>query len=144
MIGIVITGHGHFPSGILSAVELVAGKPENVVCIDFTSGQSSDELKEALTHGIVALEGEDVLILADLVGGTPFNMSAMVKQELSEKNIRLIAGLNMPALVEAVFSRGMSDLDHLADMVKTAGVNGVVDFSALSNEEETVEFDGGL
>ena len=35
MIGIVVTGHGHFPSGLLSAIELVAGKPENVTAVDF-------------------------------------------------------------------------------------------------------------
>ena len=38
MIGIVVTGHGHFPSGLLSAIELVVGRPENVAAVDFVGG----------------------------------------------------------------------------------------------------------
>ena len=45
MTGIIITGHGHFPTGLLSAVSLVAGKPEKVEAVDFTEGMSSEELK---------------------------------------------------------------------------------------------------
>ena len=44
MVGIVITGHGHFPGGILSAVELVAGKQDRVIGVDFEAGQSSGTL----------------------------------------------------------------------------------------------------
>ena len=44
MTGIIITGHGHFPTGLLSAVSLVAGKPEKVEAVDFTEGMSSEEL----------------------------------------------------------------------------------------------------
>ena len=48
MTGIIITGHGHFPTGLLSAVSLVAGKPEKVEAVDFTEGMSSEELKGQL------------------------------------------------------------------------------------------------
>ena len=52
MIGIVVTGHGHFPSGLLSAIELVAGKPENVAAVDFEGGQSQADLQTALDAAI--------------------------------------------------------------------------------------------
>lgn len=144
MVGIVITGHGHFSSGILSAVELVAGKPEQVVCVDFEAGQSSADLKEAMTAAVESLEGNEILILADLVGGTPFNTAAALKQEMSGKHIRLIAGTNMPVVVEAVFSRMAAGLDDLASMAAAAGANGVVDFDQLGNDEEEPQFEGGL
>ena len=99
MIGIVVTGHAHFPSGLLSAVELVAGKPEDVVGIDFESGQSSDDLRAALRTAVESLEGEEVLILADLVGGTPFNTAVLLKEQIPEKKIRVLAGINMAGLI---------------------------------------------
>lgn len=144
MVGIVITGHGHFPSGILSAVELVAGKPDQVAGVDFESGQSSADLKEAMAAAVESLEGDEVLILADLVGGTPFNTAAALKQEISGKRIRLIGGTNMPVVIEAVFSRMAAGLDDLASMVVAAGTNGVVDFEQLGSDEEEPQFEGGF
>ena len=43
MVGILITGHGNFPSGSLSAVNLVAGNPGNVSAVDFVEGMSAEE-----------------------------------------------------------------------------------------------------
>ena len=144
MVGIVITGHGHFPSGIISAVELVAGKPDQVVGVDFESGQSAADLKEAMEAAVESLEGDEILVLADLVGGTPFNTAAALKQEISGKRIRLIAGTNMPMVVETVFSRMAAGLDDLAAMVTAAGISGVVDFDQLGNDEEETQFEGGF
>ena len=79
MTGIIITGHGHFPTGLLSAVSLVAGKPEKVEAVDFTEGMSSEELKGQLREAAGRLDEKEILILADLTGGTPFNMAAAVK-----------------------------------------------------------------
>ena len=73
MTGIIVTGHGKFPEGILSAISLVAGKPDNTAAVNFEMGQSSEDLKGSMTRAMESLEGDEVLILADLVGGTPFN-----------------------------------------------------------------------
>lgn len=144
MTGIIVTGHGHFPSGILSAVDLVAGKPENVVGVDFEGGQSTDDLKTAMRAAIESLEGEDILILADLVGGTPFNTAVLLHNEMTEKHIRVMAGVNMAALVEAIFSRGFAAFDELIPMVKKAGADGIVDIDSLSEGVEDKEFEDGL
>ncbi len=144
MIGIVITGHGHFPRGILSAVELVAGKQDQIVSVDFEEGQSSGMLKEALLAAVEGMEGDEVLILSDLAGGTPFHMAAEVKQEQKGKHIRLLAGTNMAVVIEAVFSRMGAGLDTLAEMAAEAGIRGVVDFERLRDEEETTQFEEGI
>ena len=57
MTGIIVTGHGHFPAGILSAIALVAGKPENTAGVDFKEGCSSSDLKEAMKLAMESLEG---------------------------------------------------------------------------------------
>lgn len=104
MTGIIVTGHGTFPEGILSAVSLVAGKPDNTEAVNFEMGQSSEDLKESMAKAMESLEGDEVLILADLVGGTPFNTAAALRKARADKRIKVIAGVNMAALVEAVFS----------------------------------------
>ena len=49
MVGILIAGHGGFPSGVLSAVNLVAGNPGNVAAVDFVEGMSTDDLTNSAT-----------------------------------------------------------------------------------------------
>lgn len=144
MTGIIVTGHGHFPTGILSAVSLVAGKPENTVGVDFEEGKSPEDLKRDMTKAVDALEGDEVLILADLVGGTPFNTAAAIKAQRTDKKIKVIAGVNMAALVEAVFSRPMYDMDQLAVSTLTAGQDGFKDLDKLDSGEQEPEFEDGL
>lgn len=144
MIGIVVTGHAHFPSGLLSAIELVAGKPENVVGVDFESGQSSDDLSRSLKAAVEMLEGEEVLMLADLVGGTPFNMAVLLRDQIPQKRIRVLAGINLAGMVEAVFSRSIVPFEQLVTQVKKAAEEGVVSLSDISGNSEEPEFEGGL
>ena len=144
MTGIIVTGHGKFPEGILSAISLVAGKPDNTAAVNFEMGQSSEDLKGSMTRAMESLEGDEVLILADLVGGTPFNTAAALKAERADKKIKVIAGVNMAALVEAVFSRTMYGLDELAAALLTAGQEGLRDLDALDSAEEAPEFEDGL
>lgn len=147
MTGIIVTGHGHFPTGLLSAVSLVAGKPEKVEAVDFTEGMSSEELKGQLKEAADRLEEQEILILADLTGGTPFNMAAAVKMEETEKHFAVVSGVNMPALVEGVFSRVMyGSLEELAAGVMKAGKEGLCSLEALADEEEeeAPEFEDGL
>lgn len=144
MTGIIVTGHGKFPEGILSAISLVAGKPDNTEAVNFEMGQSSEDLKVSMTKVLESLEGDEVLILADLVGGTPFNTAAALREEWADKRIKVIAGVNMAALVEAVFSRPVYGLDELAAALLAAGKDGLRDLDALDSAEEAPEFEDGL
>lgn len=144
MTGIIVTGHGTFPEGILSAVSLVAGKPDNTEAVNFEMGQSSEDLKDSMAKAMESLEGDEILILADLVGGTPFNTAAALRKARTDKRIKVIAGVNMAAMVEAVFSRPMYGLDELAVALLAAGREGLRDLDALDSEEEAPEFEDGL
>jgi len=144
MVGILITGHGHFPTGALSAVNLVAGNPGNVYAVDFVEGMSVEELKEQLTAALAGIEAKEVLVLADLAGGTPFRTAVELKLTSTEKDIRVIAGANMPALMEAALSAEDMDLVELAADVAQTAVEGVVDWDAQDDDSEEPDFEDGL
>ena len=147
MVGILIAGHGGFPSGVLSAVNLVAGNPGNVTAVAFVEGMSTDELKAKMLAALDGMEQEEILVLTDLAGGTPFRTAAEIKAVYTGKRMRVVAGANMPAVVEAAFSSGDMDLDELtADVIQT-GTEGFVDLDALGageEEAETAEFEDGI
>ncbi|HIT42297.1 MAG TPA: PTS sugar transporter subunit IIA, partial [Candidatus Caccovicinus merdipullorum] len=68
MTGIIVTGHGNYPSGLLSAIELVAGNQEALKAVDFVKGMSTQELEEQLAEAVNSMDTHQILILADLLG----------------------------------------------------------------------------
>ena len=146
MVGIIIAGHGNFPTGVFSAVELIAGSTENVFACNFVEGMSSAELKANMTEAINKAEGEGVLILCDLAGGTPNRTAVELKNEMTDKKIRVVAGANLPAVMEAAFSAGdCDDVDELAAQAFESGVEGVVDFDREEDDaDDADDFDGGI
>ena len=140
MVGIIIAGHGNFPTGVFSAIALVAGSTENVFACDFVDGMSSAELREKMTDAINKAEGDGVLILCDLAGGTPNRTAVELKNEITDKKIRVVAGVNLPAAMEAAFSAGdCDDVDELAAQAFEAGVEGVADFDRQEDDDEAAD-----
>lgn len=144
MVSILIIGHGHFATGALSATRLVAGAPSNVYALDFPEGMSADELKQQMQQLMSSIETPEILVMADLTGGTPFRTAVELKMMLADKQIRVVAGANMPALVEAAFSSDSMDLVELTEDAVQTGVEGFVDWDAQSEEESEPEFEDGL
>ena len=137
MIGIIVAGHGNFPTGIMSAVSLIAGNPEHIKAVDFVKGMSSQELKEQME----ALGTSEILVMTDLLGGTPFNVASGIKTE-SGKSIKVLAGTNLAMAVEAIFSRELMGLEELAEIIRQSAKDGVEDFDSLGNDDEMIFEDG--
>lgn len=144
MVGILITGHGNFPTGALSAVNLVAGNPGNVSAVDFVEGMSAEELKGKMQAVLSGIEADEILVLADLAGGTPFRTAVELKMTLTGKAIRVIAGANMPAMMEAALSAEIMGLDELAADVAQSAAEGIMDWDAQADDDQEPEFEDGL
>ena len=143
MTGIIVTGHGNYPSGLLSAIELVAGNHEALKAVDFVKGMSTQELEEQLAEAVNSMDTHQILILADLLGGSPFNTSSMLRGKLIGKQVKVLAGVNMAMMVEAVFARGIMDLDALAQDLLNAGPEGIRDLDQLESAKDP-EFEDGI
>ena len=121
MIGLLVTGHANFGSGMTSSVNLIAGEQEAYKYVDFLPTYSTEDLTVEITKALDELKDcEGVLIFTDLMGGTPFNVSAQLGH--GKDNIRIVAGTNLPMLVEIVMSRKfMEDRDGLVESVLETG-----------------------
>lgn len=128
MIGLLVTGHANFGTGITSSVNLIAGEQEAYQAVDFLPTYSTEDLTREMAKALDELkECEGVIIFTDLMGGTPFNVSAQLGH--GKENIRIVAGTNLPMLVEIVMSRKfMDDLDGLVDSVLETGKEQVTKY----------------
>ena len=91
MIGLLVTGHANFGSGITISVNLIAGEQEAYKYVDFLPTYSTEDLTGEITKALDELKDcEGVIIFTDLMGGTPFNVAAQLGHD--KENIRIVAG----------------------------------------------------
>lgn len=137
MADIIVAGHGNFASGILSSARLIAGDTSDIIGIDFLESYSTEKLKQIIKEAVNQISDE-VIILTDLAGGSPYNVSVMIKMEHTDKNIEVIAGINLPILLSCIFGREGIQAKELAETVVTDGKDSICSFAlkAMVKAEE--------
>lgn len=117
MIGLIVTGHGHFASGLTSSLKLIAGEAKDYVAVDFEETDSVEDLTKKLTDAMDSLkECEGIIVLSDLAGGSPFKTS--VEVGFPRGNVEVVAGTNLGMLVEINLTR--SFMDNVKDVANSA------------------------
>ena len=141
MIGLVVTGHANFASGMTSSVNLIAGEQEAYRYIDFLPTYSLEDLSRELTKALDELKDcEGILVFADLMGGTPFKTA--VEVGFPRGNVNVLAGTNLPMLLEIVMSRKfIEDLEDLTQTALEVGAEGVARY-AFQKVEDVEPEDG--
>ena len=123
MIGLIVTGHGNFASGLTSSLKLIAGEPKNYVAVDFLESYSVDDLERELTKALDELKDcEGVMV------GYP------------RGNVEVVAGTNLPMLIEVNMGRQfVEELGMLTEMAMNTGKDQVVryEFKPVQQEEPT-------
>ena len=117
---ILIVTHGELAAGFKDAAEVIFGDVKGVTTIGLHSGESVEVFGEKIYETLADYdENESILILADLLSASPYNQSVLSVNKLAEnraENIRLIAGVNLPMVLEGINQQFLkSDLE---DVVK--------------------------
>lgn len=123
MIGIVIVSHGDFGEALIRSAEMIFEHPARVFAISISSLATpvNDLRDDLLTIIDQANEGEGVLVLTDLFGGTPSNLSISA---LGIRPIEIIAGVNLPMILKALSLREQfpaMPLSEFSVLVEEAG-----------------------
>ncbi len=107
-IGIVIASHGEFAAGIHQSGSMIFGDQEKVQVVTFMPSEGPDDLYAKFNTAIAAFDADDeVLVLADLWSGSPFNQASRVAGENPDRKFAIITGLNLPMLIQAYTERMM-------------------------------------
>lgn len=146
MLGLLVTGHGHFATGLNSSLELIAGAQPNVALVDFEADHSIETLKANLTKALDSLKEYDgVLVLSDLPGGSPFKTAVELKYERMDQAIEVIAGTNLPLLIASSTMTSVfeSPLD-LAEAMIPEGKDSIVRFELAAKADDEEEEEDGI
>lgn len=112
MVGIILASHGEFANGILQSGSMIFGEQKDVKAVTLQPSEGPDDLRAKMEAAIATFESQDeVLILADLWSGTPFNQANLVIDG-HEDHWAIITGLNLPMLIEAYAMRMSTNSAH--------------------------------
>lgn len=125
MVGIVIVTHGHLGEALIDTAKAICGDPPEAltsVCIDLS--QDVNKLRSKVQNGIKAVnQNGGILILTDMFGGTPSNLSYSF---LEEGRIEVLSGVNLPILIKALNIRNRDiNLHEMAQMIEAYGKKSI-------------------
>jgi PTS system mannose-specific IIA component len=124
MIGIVIVTHSQLGDALIGAAEFIIGsRPESIESISIDLSENAEKLRGKIDRGIKKVMGQEgVIILTDMFGGTPSNLSYSF---LEEGHIEVLSGVNLPILIQAVNMRKKMELDQLAANLEAFGKKSI-------------------
>ena len=140
MVGIIIASHGEFAAGIKQSGSMIFGEQEKVESVVFMPSEGPDDLQRKLQEAIAKVDSEEILFLVDLWGGSPFNQANKLFEEAPEHRA-IVAGLNLPMLIEAYASRfSMNTAHEIAQAIAPTAIDGVkVRPEELQKKQEVAE-----
>ena len=124
MIGILIVTHSSLGDALIEAAEFITGsRPDDLVSVSIDLNESADKLRKKIAAGIKEVnQKQGILILTDMFGGTPSNLSYSF---LEEGQVEVISGVNLPILLKAIESRKEMELNKLAMSLETYGKKSI-------------------
>lgn len=138
MVKIIISGHGDLSLGIVDAFEMIFGHDNEVKAIPFEKGEGLPQVQAKFTREIEQLsDGEEILFLVDVYGGTPYNAAAQVVygKEFSD----ILTGVNLPMVLEAAINKKQCSLAELVSHLKQVAREGIKCFTEEMNRVQIVD-----
>jgi len=123
VVGIIIVAHTDYASALLRTTEGILGPLGDCTSISVDVAFDVSETVQRLNDAAQLLDkGAGVLILTDMFGGTPTNLSLAL---LTAHKVEVVTGVNLPMIIKAFNSRSLP-LKELAELVGEAGRQGII------------------
>lgn len=123
MIGVLIVTHKELAEALLAAADLILGRQEATLAISLDPNDSPEASLRQIQRGLAQVNnGLGVIILTDMLGGTPSNLSLSF---LQEGKVEVVTGVNLPMLMKLAQLRQETDLSAVARSLKQSGQKGI-------------------
>jgi len=124
MVGLVVATHGNLGVELLASTQMIIGPVRNATAVSISQGSSMEDIRDAIQAAVneVGTEGDGVLIVTDMLGGTPANVSMSL---LNMQNVEVLTGINLPILLKFFNSQENLGLKELAGILKSYGQQSI-------------------
>jgi PTS system mannose-specific IIA component len=132
-VGVVIVTHYRLGEEFLQALRLIVPEAPTFHAVAIDPKQSADEMRTAIAEAMATADvGHGVLVLTDMFGGTPSNISLSF---FEERRVEVVTGLNLPMLIKLATLEEDTPLEELARFIKNYGQRNISVASEILPEE---------
>ena len=122
MIGLLLVAHAGVAGELLAAAEMIVGKLELAEAVGIAPDASAVTVMAEIKEAVARVSGDGAIIMTDMFGGTPSNMSISF---LEEGRVEVLTGVNLPMLIRFTQDRGRLGVGELALKLKESGREGI-------------------
>lgn len=122
MVGLVLVAHAGLARELLNAAEMIVGEMGLAEAVGISPDDSVDIIRDNVTEAIKKVSGDGVIIMTDMFGGTPSNMSLSF---LKDNIVEVLTGVNLPMLLKFASEREKAGVASLAQMLKACGQESI-------------------
>jgi PTS system mannose-specific IIA component len=129
MIGLVVATHGNLGAELLASAQMIIGPVLNARSVSISQESSMEEIRDNIDKAVKDVSSDEagVIIVTDMFGGTPANVSMTF---LESQSVEVLTGANLPMLLKFFNSQESLSLDELAGILKSYGQQSI----ALASE----------
>jgi mannose PTS system EIIA component len=123
MIGILIVTHKELAEALMGVWDLILGRQEGVAAVSLDPSAPPEVSRQQIQRGLSQVNnGNGVIILTDMLGGTPSNLTLSF---LQEGKVEVVTGVNVPMLMKLAYLRDQLNLQEVALALKDSGQKGI-------------------
>jgi PTS system mannose-specific IIA component len=137
VVGVVVVTHGQLAVELLNAAETIVGDLPRFAAVSIgwheDTGDAREEIAQAVAKVQQGHEGQGVLIVTDMFGGTPSNLA----MTFLGQDVEVITGVNLPMLIKLASLGEKLNLLDVAREMRDHGRNAIWVASDLLRGEKT-------
>ena len=133
MIGMVLVTHGRLAAEFIGALEHILGPQDNVAAICIGPDDDMEQRREDILRSVAEVDdGDGVVVLTDMFGGTPSNLAISI---MKEAKVEVIAGVNLPMLIKLSDMRESHSMAEAVEQAQESGRKYINVASSLLGEK---------
>ena len=132
MIGIVVVSHGQVAGELVNAARTIVGEAPAITAVSIGWTDDMAAARQKIEAALAEVGGGDVLILTDMFGGTPTNVSL----PFLSSRVEIVTGVNLPMLIKLMGLRE-GELLEVARVVRDQGKGAIYVASEILEKKAT-------
>jgi len=135
MIGVLLVTHGKLAEELRAAAMTIQPEISRIVAVSLEWNQTGEDARERIAKGLAEADvGEGVVILTDMFGGTPTNLTLSF---LKKDRVEIVTGLNLPMVLKCATLQGSGKtVAEIAHLAKDRGQRSIYVASDLLADED--------
>lgn len=118
MIGLVVVAHAGLARELLTAAEMIVGQLELAEAVGIVPEDKMETIRDAISGAIAKVADGGVIVMTDMFGGTPSNMSLSF---LEDNRVEVLTGVNLPMIIKFAGDRSKYSVAELSAVLKQSG-----------------------